>query len=65
MILAWLAGRPVIQRAGEILAQLEAEAADGRNATPSSAWQLRPFADEWTLIEEKEEMTDKEGNIIH
>ena len=42
----------MIQRAGEILAQLEAEAADGRNATPTSAWQLRLFADESPLIEE-------------
>jgi DNA mismatch repair protein MutS len=51
---AELAGlpRPVIVRAGEILAQLEAEAADGRGATPSSAWQLRLFADESPLIEE-------------
>ena len=51
---AELAGLPraVIVRAGEILAQLEAEAADGRNATPTSAWQLRLFADESPLIEE-------------
>jgi len=51
---AELAGlpRPVIMRAGEILAQLEAEAADGRDATPTSAWQLRLFVDESPLIEE-------------
>jgi hypothetical protein len=49
-----LAGLPrlVIQRAGEILAQLEAEAANGQNATPTLAWQLRLFADESPLIEE-------------
>ncbi|HMK07461.1 MAG TPA: DNA mismatch repair protein MutS [Anaerolineales bacterium] len=51
---AELAGlpRPVIQRAGEILAQLEAEAANGRDTSPSSSWQLRLFADESPLVEE-------------
>ena len=46
----------MVQRAGEILAQLEAEAADRRGATPSSAWPLRLFADESPLVEELREL---------
>jgi hypothetical protein len=36
--------RPVIQRGGEIHAQLEAEVADGRNATPTCSFLSCPAA---------------------
>jgi DNA mismatch repair protein MutS len=51
---AELAGlpRPVIQRAGEILAKLEAESMNGKGPGPQAAQQMRLFADDSPLLEE-------------